>query len=79
MRHYPLILTTLLASCGPDLQSQPRVPPNLLAVPQGYQGPTPKTQGEYTDAILADRAALLQCQGQLMSIAELPSIVAPRE
>ena len=72
MRHYHLILTILLAACGPKLVAQQRIPPNLLAVPQGYQGPTPQTQGQYTDAILADRAALLQCQGQLISIAALP-------
>jgi hypothetical protein len=74
-------LTILLASCGPDLPSQQRIAPYLLDVPQGYQGPTPQTQGQYTDAILADRAALLQCQGQLISISELPlaGVIAPRE
>lgn len=72
MRHYPLILTMLLAACGPDPVSRQGIDPDLLAISQGYQGPTPQTQGQYIDAILADRAALLQCQGQLISIADLP-------
>lgn len=72
MHRYLIICAMLLASCGPKLPDG-SVPPELLAAPTGYVGPTPLTEGQIVDAALADQVALGQCVAQLGAIAALQS------
>lgn len=70
MRHCLIISALLLAGCGRNLPP-PVVPADLLEPVPGYQGKTPKTQGQLISAIIADKRALGQCNLQVESIREI--------
>ena len=70
MNRHLTICAMLLAGCGADLHAG-NIPPELLAAPTGYVGPTPVTEGQIVDAVLADQVALGQCVAQLGAIAAL--------
>ncbi len=67
MRLCLIISVLLLTGCGREAP----VPKELLVLPQGYEGPTPKTESQIVKAIIADRRAQDQCFAQLDSVRTL--------
>jgi hypothetical protein len=58
MRLYPLCLLLLLSACispAPEpVMLLPHVPPGLLQPCLGYRGPVPVSEGQISDALLAE-------------------------
>lgn len=65
----------LLAGCGPDLPTvavmPAPVPADLLMPPPGWQGPTPRTEGELILAAATEKRGRLQCTAQLATIDQI--------
>lgn len=72
MPRYPIICAALLAACGPErapvVVAPPPIDPSLLQPCPGWQGPTPRTEGELVDAAAAERRGRMRCNAQLSSI-----------
>lgn len=67
-----IICAALLASCGPDpVPVMPSIPPDLLVPARGWEGGRPETEGALVDATAAELRGRLQCNGQLLAIAEI--------
>lgn len=73
MRLFPIICVTLLASCGPERVTYvpSSVPASLLAPEPGWQGVTPRTEGELVDAVEAEKTGRERANAKLRSIAEI--------
>ncbi len=70
MRHCLIISLVLLIGCGRDLPT-PVVPADLLEPVPGWNGPTPKTEGQLIGAAMTDKRSLGQCNMKLGSIREI--------
>ena len=75
MRLYPLCLPLLLGACS-DRASElvippPRVPPDLLQPCAGYTGPVPQTEGQLSDALIAEARGRRCANGKLATVAEI--------
>lgn len=83
MPRYPIICAALLAACGPErppvLVTLQPVDPGLLQPCPGWQGPTPRTEGELIDAAAAERRGRLRCNAQLASIETILNLPAQPE
>ncbi len=80
MRLYLLCLLLLLAGCS-DRASEvvippPQVPPDLLQPCAGYTGPLPQSEGQISDALIAEARGRACANGRLTAVAEI--LVAPR-
>ncbi|WP_420719814.1 Rz1-like lysis system protein LysC [Thalassovita sp.] len=57
MRLFPLCCALLLSGClrAPEVVAPPPpVPADLLRPCEGYGGPVPRTEGQFSDALLAE-------------------------
>ncbi len=75
MRLYPLCLVLLLSACS-DRASEPvipppRVPADLLQPCAGYTGPLPQTEGQISDALIAEARGRRCANGKLATVAEV--------
>ena len=71
MRSAPFWLL-LLAACGhPAIEVAPVVPAALLTPCAGWQGPTPATQGDLIEAVVAERSGRLCANDKLASVGRL--------
>lgn len=72
MPRFLLICTALLAACGPRpapvVVASPLIDPGVLQPAPGWQGPTPRNEGELIDAAAAERRGRLSCNAQLSTI-----------
>lgn len=77
MRYYLLCCALLLSACTqnePPIIAPPHnVPADLLQGCPGYLGPMPKTDGQLSDAHIAEWAGRRCANGRLTSIAEILS------
>ncbi|WP_122073719.1 hypothetical protein [Pseudophaeobacter sp. EL27] len=75
MRLYPLCLPLLLTGCfGPESEPvtpPPRVPPDLLQPCAGYTGPVPQSEGQISDALIAEARGRACANGRLATVAEI--------
>ena len=75
MRLYPLCLPLLLAGCS-DRTSDPVVPPprvpaDLLQPCAGYTGPVPQSEGQFSDALIAEARGRSCANGKLAAVADI--------
>ena len=82
MRLYPHCLPLLLGACS-DRASEvvippPRVPPDLLQPVPGYTGPVPQTEGQLSDALIAERRGRQAANAKLSTIGEILNEEKPR-
>ncbi|MEP1496399.1 hypothetical protein [Pseudophaeobacter sp.] len=75
MRLYPLCLPLLLGACS-DRTSDPVVPPprvpaDLLQPCAGYTGPVPQSEGQFSDALIAEARGRSCANGKLAAVAEI--------
>ncbi len=75
MRLYRLCLPLLLGACS-DRASEvvippPRVPPDLLQPCAGYTGPLPQSEGQISDALIAEARGRACANGRLTAVAEI--------
>jgi hypothetical protein len=75
MRHYPLCCALLLSACGADkIVVAPiphNVPADLLMPCGGWTGPVPQTEGQYSDALVAEVRGRYCANGKLAAISEI--------
>lgn len=71
MRHCLIICAALLASCGREEASLAPIPADLLVPCQGWTGSTPKTEGQFVSAALAEKRGREECNLKLESISEI--------
>ncbi len=83
MRLYPLCLPLLLTGCfGSDsepITPPPRVPADLLQPCVGYIGPRPKTEGQLSDAMVAEARGRSCANGKLQTISEILNHISPNK
>ena len=74
MRHCLTIWLLLLAACGPsdvrEVVASPPISADLLVQRPGWTGPTPTQDGQFVDAAAAEKRGRLQCNGQILTIAQ---------
>ena len=75
MRLYPLCLPLLLGACS-DRATElvippPRGPPDLLQPCAGYPGPLPQSEGQISDALIAEARGRRCANGKLATVAEI--------
>ena len=82
MRLYPLCCLLLLTGCfGRDSEPEkppPRVPADLLQPVPGYTGPVPRTEGQLSDALIAERRGRQAANAKLATVAEILNEERPR-
>ena len=82
MRLYPLCFLILLTGCfGRDsepIKPLPAVPADLLLPVPGYTGPVPKTEGQLSDALVAERRGRQAANAKLTTIGEILNEERPR-
>ena len=82
MRLYPLCFLLLLTGCfGRDsepIQPPQRVPADLLQPAPGYTGPVPQTEGQLSDALIAERRGRQAANRKLTTIGEILNEQRPR-
>lgn len=76
MRLFPICFVLLLSGCfgsdGPRVVAPPPVvPADLLRPAPGYSGPVPRTEGQLSDALIAEARGRRQANAQLAAIAEI--------
>ena len=75
MRLYPLCLPLLLNGCcelsSEPITLRPDVPADLLQPCAGYTGPVPKTEGQLSDALIAEVQGRSCANRKLGSLAEI--------
>ena len=75
MRLYPLCLPLLLTGCfGLDsepITPPPRVPADLLQPCAGYTGPLPQSEGQISDALIAEARGRACANGRLEVVREI--------
>jgi hypothetical protein len=75
MRLYPLCLPLLLAGCSQPASEvvipPPRVPPDLLQPCAGYTGPVPQSEGQISDALIAEARGRACANGRLEVVREI--------
>ncbi len=75
MRLYPLCLPLLLAGCSQPASEvvipPPQVPPDLLQPCAGYTGPLPQSEGQISDALIAEARGRSCANGRLTAVAEI--------
>ncbi|WIY25106.1 Rz1-like lysis system protein LysC [Parasedimentitalea psychrophila] len=82
MRLYLLCCALLLSACGPDpivvTAPPPQVPADLLRGCAGWTGPVPNTEGQLSDALVAELRGRHCANGRIVSIAEILNPSGPR-
>jgi hypothetical protein len=82
MRLYPLCCLLLLTGCfGRDselIQPPQKVPADLLQPVLGYTGPVPQTEGQLSDALIAERRGRQAANAKLATIGEILNDEKPR-
>ena len=82
MRLCLLCCALLLSGCGPDpiaVTAPPRqVPADLLQGCAGYTGPLPNTEGQMSDALVAEVRGRHCANGKLEAIAKILEPTGPR-
>lgn len=82
MRLCLLCCALLLSGCGPDpiaVTAPPRqVPTDLLRGCAGYTGPMPNTEGQYSDALVAEVRGRHCANARIKSIAKILEPAGPR-
>ena len=82
MRLYPLCFLLLLTGCfGRDsepVKRPPRVSADLLLTVPGYTGPVPQTEGQLSDAFIAERRGRQAANAKLTTIGEILNEERPR-
>ncbi len=75
MRLYPLCLPLLLGACSQPASElvipPPRVPTDLLQPCAGYTGPLPLSEGQFSDALIAEARGRRCANGKLATVAEI--------
>jgi hypothetical protein len=75
MRLYPLCLPLLLAGCSQPVREAvippPQVPADLLQPCAGYTGPLPQSEGQISDALIAEARGRECANGRLATVAEI--------
>jgi hypothetical protein len=75
MRLCRLCLVPLLSACSPPLPDPivqpPSVPQDLLVPCPGYRGLVPRTEGQLSDALLAEAQGRACANGRLATLAEI--------
>jgi hypothetical protein len=81
MRLCLLCCALLLSGCGPDpfvITPPPRqVPADLLMPCAGYTGPLPNTEGQYSDALVAEVRGRHCANGKLGAVDEILNAPGP--
>ena len=70
MRRSVIICIALLAGCGRDAVAV-HIPADLLAPVAGWQGPTPRTEGQLIDAAAAEKRGRERANMQLDAISQI--------
>lgn len=75
MRLYPLCSLLLLAGCSQPVREvvipPPQVPADLLQPCAGYTGPLPRSEGQISDALIAEARGRRCANGRLATVAEI--------
>ena len=75
MRLYPLFLLLLLTGCSQPATEvvipPPNVPADLLQPCTGYTGPLPQTEGQISDALVAEARGRSCANGKLATVADI--------
>jgi hypothetical protein len=81
MRLYPLCLPLLLAGCSQPASElvipPPRVPADLLQPCAGYTGPVPQSEGQISDALIAEARGRSCANTRLATVAEILDRTSP--
>ncbi len=82
MRLFPLCCALLLSGCTePDSEpfaASPPVSADLLQPCPGYTGPIPQSEGQVSDALVAEARGRSCANGRLQAVAEILYPLAPR-
>ena len=75
MRLYPLCSLLLLTGCSQPASEAmippPNVPADLLQPCAGYTGPLPRTEGQISDALIAEAQGRSCANGKLATVGEI--------
>lgn len=82
MRLCHLCCALLLSGCtwfAPEtVYRPPPVPADLLGPCPGYRGPVPETEGQFSDALIAEARGLACANSKLATVAEILNAAGPR-
>ena len=82
MRHCLLCCLPLLSACSdldnPQIIQPPKVPADLLQPCAGYTGPVPSSEGQISDALLAEARARGCANEKLATVAEILNSTGPQ-
>lgn len=73
----PLLLTGCLGRESRAVVAPPRVPADLLQTAPGYSGPYPQTEGQLSDALVAEAKGRALANSRLQTIAEILTTTGP--
>ncbi len=75
MRLYPLCCLLLLTGCfgrgSEPITPRPDVPADLLQPCAGYTGPLPQSEGQFSDALIAEARGRACANGRLEVVREI--------
>lgn len=74
----PLLLTGCLGRETDVVIAPPRVPADLLQPAPGYSGPHPKTEGQLSDALVAEAEGRALANSRLEAIAKILNSTGPQ-
>lgn len=70
-----LLLSGCMGRDAPRVVARPQpVPADLLRPAPGYAGPTPSTEGQLSDALIAESRGRRQANAQLAAISEILTV-----